>query len=258
AVRLTLLGLSSLIAPAVLLVEAVRGTVRDGVLIAVVSSVTFALVIGRLGGVVNRHRQALARERGLRESANALLLAQDVAAVTAAVRGAVARLLCPGTPHVVLFGESGSSPTDRIELVEIAKLAPVFQEQARGFPLALCCPLPIAQRPVAVAVGVDSLVVAAAEPVLAGLQWPVESLAAKAALALERIALAGEISRRAGEEYFRTLVQNTSDIILIVDDDNAIRYASPSAAAVFGTEALVGVDLADLVEPGDRLLAVQL
>src|SRR2546423_429036 len=95
AVRLTLLALSSLIAPAVLLVEAVRGTVRDGVLIAGASSVTFALVLGRLGGVVNRHRQALARERGLRESANALLLAQDVAAVTAAVRGALARLPCP-------------------------------------------------------------------------------------------------------------------------------------------------------------------
>src|SRR2546430_16800890 len=104
----------------------------------------------------------------------------------------------------------------------------------------------------------DSLVVATDAPELAGLHWSIEALAAEAALALERIVLVEEISRRAGEEYFRTLVQSTPDLILIVDDANAIRYASPSAAAVFGTEALTGVNLADLVEPGDRLVAVQL
>src|SRR5207244_6970104 len=83
-------------------------------------------------------------------------------------------------------------------------------------------------------------------------------LAAQAALALERIALSDEINRRTSEEYFRTLVLHTPDMIIIVDDDNRIRYASPSAAPVFGTEALVGVSLADLVEPADRLVAVQL
>src|SRR2546430_14592787 len=104
----------------------------------------------------------------------------------------------------------------------------------------------------------DSLVVATDAPELAGLHWSIEALAAEAALALERSVLVEEISRRAGEEYFRTLVQSTPDLILIVDDANAIRYASPSAAVVFGTEALTGVNLADLVEPGDRLVAVQL
>src|SRR2546430_13680383 len=104
----------------------------------------------------------------------------------------------------------------------------------------------------------DSLVVATDAPELAGLHWSIEALAAEAALALERSVLVEEISRRAGEEYFRTLVQSTPDLILIVDDDNLIRYASPSAAAVFGTEALTGVNLAELVEPGDRLVAVQL
>ncbi len=255
--RLTVLALSSLIAPAVLLVEAVRGTVANGVVIAVVSSLMFLLVLARLAGVVNRHRQALARERELREAANALLLAPDVAAVTAAVRAAVARLLPRGTPHRVPFSENGAAPTGSIQLVEPARLAPALAEQLRDFPFALCCPLVVADRP-GVLARVDSLVVAADEPTLAVLRWPVAGLAAKAALALERIALAAEISRHAGEEYFRTLIQNTSDLILIVDDGNAVRYASPSAAAVFGTEALVGVNLADLVEPGDRLLVVQL
>ena len=59
-------------------------------------------------------------------------------------------------------------------------------------------------------------------------------LASQAALAIERITLNNEITRRNSEEYFRTLVQNTADVILIVDDDNRIRYASPSAETVFG------------------------
>jgi diguanylate cyclase (GGDEF)-like protein/PAS domain S-box-containing protein len=237
-VRLTLLALSALVAPAVLLVEALRGAVRDGVVIAVVSAMMFALVLTRLGGVMNRHRQALARERSLREAASALLIATDVAGVAAAVRTAVAELLPPGVPHRVLFG-AGEDPS------------------AHGFPFALSYPLGITEYP-KTGPRMDSLVVAADAPELGGLHWSVEALAAEAALALERIALADEINRRAGEEYFRTLVQNTPDLVMIVDDANLIRYASPSAAAVFGTETLIGVNLAELVEPGDRLVAVQL
>src|SRR2546429_8411599 len=99
----------------------------------------------------------------------------------------------------------------------------------------------------------NSLVVAADTPELAGLHWSVEALAAKAALALERIALAGEINRRAGEEYFRTLVQSTPDMILILDEGNLIRYASPSAGAGFGTPKPTGGNLAYHGEPGGRL-----
>ena len=48
-------------------------------------------------------------------------------------------------------------------------------------------------------------------------------LATQVALALERIALSEEVTRRNSETYFRTLVLNTSDVILIVDEENRIR-----------------------------------
>src|SRR2546423_11101215 len=47
-------------------------------------------------------------------------------------------------------------------------------------------------------------------------------------------------------------------MVLILEDGNLARYASAAAVAVFGPENLTGVNLADLVEPGDRLVAVQL
>ena len=40
------------------------------------------------------------------------------------------------------------------------------------------------------------------------------------------------VSRRDSEAYFRTLIQNASDVILIVDGDDRITYASPSASTV--------------------------
>jgi len=79
-------------------------------------------------------------------------------------------------------------------------------------------------------------VVAASEPVLITLRGALEVLASQAALAVERVTLSQEVTRRNNEAYFRTLVQNTADVILIVDDDLWIRYASPSAARVFGAD----------------------
>jgi diguanylate cyclase (GGDEF)-like protein/PAS domain S-box-containing protein len=160
----------------------------------------------------------------------------------------------------VVFGLNDTGPpppAGGIHIVHADRLDPVLATRLGDFPFALRCPLGVSATPPGVRRS-GSLLVAAPESVLAGLQWPVQALAAQAALALERIALADEINRRTSEEYFRTLVLNTPDMIVIIDDDNLIQYASPSAATVFGTEALAGVSLADLVEPGDRLVAVQL
>ncbi len=78
-----------------------------------------------------------------------------------------------------------------------------------------------------------------------------EILAGQAALAVERLALTQEVARQRGEALFRTLVQDASDVILIVGDDRRIRYATPSAADIFGDVTVEGALLADLVAPGD-------
>ena len=59
------------------------------------------------------------------------------------------------------------------------------------------------------------------------------------------------------EARFRSLVQNSSDVILIVEADTTIRYASPSARKVLGLHAkeLVGTKLINHVHPEDRTMA---
>jgi diguanylate cyclase (GGDEF)-like protein/PAS domain S-box-containing protein len=59
------------------------------------------------------------------------------------------------------------------------------------------------------------------------------------------------------EARFRSLVQNSSDVILIVEADTTIRYTSPSARQVLGLHAkqLVGTKLINHVHPDDRAMA---
>jgi diguanylate cyclase (GGDEF)-like protein/PAS domain S-box-containing protein len=256
--RVALLMAASLIAPGALLVDAADGVVQNGPMIAVCSAVLFLLVLTRLGGVVDRHRAAVERERALRAAGAALVSAADVDGIAAAVRAAVAELVPPGElqralllvharepgdPSAVPSGASGIVPSDAVD-------GPVG-EAGRGFPTVLVCPLVLRGRPV-VGAPVGLLVVAAAEAVLLTLQGALEVLASQAALAVERVVLAGEMSRRDNEAYFRTLVHNANDVILIVAGDGRVRYASPSALTVLGPGPLVGSPVLDLVDPVDR------
>jgi diguanylate cyclase (GGDEF)-like protein/PAS domain S-box-containing protein len=69
--------------------------------------------------------------------------------------------------------------------------------------------------------------------------------------------LAVEHEARAHEARFRSLVENASDMILVVGEDGRIGFHTPSAERFFGREGrdIEGASLLDLVHPGDREVA---
>jgi diguanylate cyclase (GGDEF)-like protein/PAS domain S-box-containing protein len=55
------------------------------------------------------------------------------------------------------------------------------------------------------------------------------------------------------ERYYRALIENATDGILVVDTDGKIRYESPSVARIlgYGPDALIGMSAFDLINPDD-------
>ena len=99
----------------------------------------------------------------------------------------------------------------------------------------LLCPLTLRDRPSGDPL-IGVLAVFGEQRILADLSATLEILAQQVALAVERIMLRQEVIRQGNEAYFRTLVQDTSDAILIVGDDGKVRYATPSATSIFGDD----------------------
>ncbi|MEV8535943.1 EAL domain-containing protein [Streptomyces sp. NPDC051211] len=68
---------------------------------------------------------------------------------------------------------------------------------------------------------------------------------------VDNIALTQELAQK--ENHFRSLVQGSSDVIMIAAPSGVLRYVSPAAAGVYGREAeeLVGTQLSQLIHPDD-------
>ncbi|WP_198655235.1 putative bifunctional diguanylate cyclase/phosphodiesterase [Streptomyces geranii] len=68
---------------------------------------------------------------------------------------------------------------------------------------------------------------------------------------LDNITLTQELAQK--ENHFRSLVQGSSDVIMIAAPNGMLRYVSPAAAGVYGrsAEELVGTELAHLIHPED-------
>jgi diguanylate cyclase (GGDEF)-like protein/PAS domain S-box-containing protein len=259
AIGLALLAVASLTAPVVLFTESLRGHVRQASVISVFSAISFLLVLSRLVLVLRNYRRAMARERTLRITGASLVAAVTAEEIAEAVRVAGAMLFPAESASKIVLVEAGVDlpgehsaaaypiPCRRLPAQLTASLGPL--------PSALVFPLTVKRLedgpgpvPAWAPRTNPALVVAGPEDELTALHDPLEILAGQTALALARVVLNQEIRHRDNEAYFRTLVHNATDVIMIVDDDARIRYASPSADLMFLGLDLIGVALTDLVD----------
>ncbi|MGW1514014.1 aminotransferase class I/II-fold pyridoxal phosphate-dependent enzyme [Streptomyces sp. NPDC002394] len=286
--RLALLAGASLVAPALLLIQSLRHDQnKDIAVIAIFSALMFLLVLARLWGMMNDHGKAEARERSLRVAAASLVAALSPREVAGAVETASATLFGAGTAHHVLLltrdrrgglnavatpehpwsvrtdelvGPPGTAwpehVADGTRMLPVTRLAPALAAEVTPATHVLLCPLEL-QTPAGREPLLGVLLLAGPEKKLAEIMGSAQSLASQAALALERFGLSEEVNRRTSEAYFRTLVHNTSDVILIVDDDDTVRYASPSAESMFGRPLLPGTPLTEVLAPADTAGALR-
>ena len=80
------------------------------------------------------------------------------------------------------------------------------------------------------------------------------ALTSQVVLALARDELAEQMHRQRSEKRFRSLVQNSTDVVSVVHPDTTILYQSPAIERVLGyaPELLAGTKLSLLLHPEDR------
>jgi PAS domain S-box-containing protein len=215
------------------------------------------LTITRLADSVAQSSQALSRERGLREASAALVAAADLPAVDEAVRAAIGQLMPPDAVHRIVF----ATDDRQLALAELPSAgvgphprgwwAPRKDADPAGH-ATLVCPLWLEPLAVARPSG-GALAVTARREALTATRDALEVLAAQAALALDRISLVEAMGRRDSDLYLRAVIRNTADMMLVIDDDQRVRYASPALRELVGSAEIPPLTtLSDLVHPDDR------
>ena len=279
--RLLVLGGASLMAPAVQAVQAIRGEPIQTPVVLAGSVSLFLLAIARMNGLVRRHELAEARERALREAGASFVAAAGLENLYQATIDAVRKLVGEG-PDVRLWlggdsgnelrvvaadGPSGSNGRGHtLDLLALPRWTVSALDQGR--PVELVAPEEPVRRalymadeagavsiaPLTIREGTNGLVVVGSESELPHeIQDGVAALATQIGLALESALLTEDLHRRKSEARYKSLVQNSSDVMTVMAPDSTVRYQSPSVRRVLGyaPDQLVGHRLLDLVHPDD-------
>ena len=277
--RLVLLAAASLMAPGVLALEAARGETIDVPLIVGGSGVLFLLVLARVAGIMRSREQAIDQERILRKTAAALVAAPDRESTYRVALDAT-RALVGQTPETQVAIATGSSEkvtvvaaTDdpagealgaRIYLDEYpdavrAGLLEGRVVEAERLPLEggskpLLGFVPGTQTvfyvPLLVQARLRGVVLILTSSALSEDRRAIlEALGREIALALESAALAEEVHRRKSEERFRSLVQNSSDVVAVVGADGVTHYVSPAVERILGYKPQEAIDHSVFMPP---------
>lgn len=280
--RLLLLAGASLMAPGVLLIQHLRNEPID-IPIAVVASVAlFLLVVARMAGLVRKQEQSAMRERVLRRAGTALVTATNRESIYAAAleaartlggEDAAIRLLLStdggGSRFTVVAAAGGLEGIDgrtvSLSVLRDWKLE-ALQDQ-RGYEVSMAdaeLAEPLGMPPEAAFLLNAALftkdelrgllLVAVSERMPEANRHALDALASQVSLALDSAAATEQLLQRRGEARFSSLVQNSSDVVMVVEADSSIRYVSPSVERVLGHVAtdLDATKLSALVHPEDK------
>jgi diguanylate cyclase (GGDEF)-like protein/PAS domain S-box-containing protein len=235
-----------------------------------------------VGSVLKKHEQTLAREETLRRAGATLVATQDRDSVYAAALEA-ALDLTGSTPNVRVGLTRGSREGmtvvaaagyraseiegDSLNLdalpehiyARFLQKHPVEVEQPEAADLRKSLGLSSETRPFFLiplfieeeprgAIGVTS-----DAPLAAEIKEGLVALGFQVSLALEGVAFAEDRHWRQSEIRFRSLIQNSSDIVMVLGGDGAINYISPSVQSILGhaPEDLIGEYNFALLHPDD-------
>ncbi len=255
--RIGLLAGSVLATSAMVVIGTVRGVDALSAVTVAAVLVLLLLVSGRLGTVVVALERSASRAAVLQTGAAALVAAKSVEEIRA-VSADTAQMLCDGRRNAYVEVELTARPNvavlDAVVVgggeIGIQIRGEIRREGSLGrLGTAKTFIAPIVQR--------DRLRGAIRVTGVRALAWHVHqglsTLASQTALALESVELGEDLLERRSEARFRTLVQNSTDIIAVLEEDLAVRYVTPSVDAMLGYAPadLIGRSFASILDPAE-------
>lgn len=284
--RLVLLGAALLMPAAVLTYQTSRGRQIDLGVVIVGSAAMAILVLVRFAGIVRLKEKTAVREAAVREVGEALLSSRDEADV---------RLATLDGLHDILAGEPGVRASFA-ELDDNGQLVVVASEgrgdvDATGVvvpwilvPEPLRPPEPqfaqvvlhrvsaldfgdghtettVVVTPVVVGGQLRGLVlVSTLRPISASSLAAIESIVREASMALTNTELTGDLVKRKSEQRFKSLVENSSDLLVVLDGLLNFTFISPVSSRLLGypEDFLEQRNSLEIIHPEDRAIAEQL
>ncbi|MBA3349896.1 MAG: EAL domain-containing protein [Actinobacteria bacterium] len=277
--RLSLLTGASLVPPAVQAVQVARGAALELPVMIGGSAVLFVLVVARMAGLIRDSERSAQRERALREAARALVGARSREEVYRAGLTSMRTLIGEEHPvRLTAFAASGELRAQSVDatgvkqewLMRAADLTSLdaatlrrrgFLEivlEGSGLTKALRFPpggLEAMAFPLFVREELRGLIfIADSSSLSTQTKGAMQTLAVSISLTLESAILTEDLHRRKGEARFQSLVQNSSDLITVIDGRSIIQYQSPSVQRVLGYELdeLLETNFSDLLHPHER------
>ncbi|GIF76009.1 PAS domain-containing protein [Asanoa siamensis] len=139
----------------------------------------------------------------------------------------------------------------RSRLLATRLLHPDLRAPLAGLPATLVASL-AAEQPGRHRSPVGAVAIGGDHSVLTGLQDTLEVLASQAALALRRVGHTVETSRRERDAYLSAVSERTADVVILLDADEWIRYASPSMADLLNVSVPILSTWRDIIHRDDH------
>jgi diguanylate cyclase (GGDEF)-like protein/PAS domain S-box-containing protein len=258
------LGVATLAGPLLLVWRVLLDDqVRDVGVIAAVTALEFVLVMTRMSGLARAQAVVARRERALREFGERLVAATELDEVLAAAMAAVDATIGTSARACVLTRVDG--PTERVVLSAPAGLEGMqvvalgaSQSAPAEFRFVGEPPMVLGDRWTSIAVSERGgkryrIVISHDRPLPLDAVAILDAVADQFVIALERVDVVAGRHQRRGAARFRSLVQNASDVIVVVQRGGSWRCETPSIEVVLGysREAVETLDVGTLLHPDD-------
>ena len=288
--RLLVLGVASLTAQFVRVVQLIRHDAPSDLWVITSATVMlFILVVVRMSGLVRKLEDTTRREKALRAAGSSLVTATNRESIYAAAIEAARSLAGPESGVRVLIApdaeeleedqepaafrvvaasggadevvgasiEESTLPLDslsRLHTYESNRAAMDSPELVADLGMAADATYLIASPLFMMDELRGAIVVAGTGALGKANRDGLQALSSQVALALESAAVTEQLLRRQSEARFSSLVQNSTDVIMVVDADSTIRFMSPSVEWVLGYSGteLEGTKLTERIHPDDK------